>query len=136
MSTTSRFVRPTNIGTFFRLGKLMRTLSGVNCHGLFRRNVPYGQDVRRAQSLCDLREFEPIVSSAVRPSGRGVPSLRENRYSLGWPVRRLIRADRYRSFEAGFDPVPRLDLSPPIEPPTLTFMHALRFPAPNIARAT
>nr|AAK00148.1 hypothetical 11.2 kDa protein [Bradyrhizobium sp. WM9] len=58
VSIASR-LRPTNIGTFFPLVKLMRAeLSGVNCHGSFRRNVPDGQDVSRAQSLCDLREFE------------------------------------------------------------------------------
>lgn len=95
------------------------------------------QDVSRAQSVCRLREFKPSVSSAIRPSGRGVPSPPRNSVRWDNAVRRLIRADRYRTLSwAGSDPVRPLDLSPPIEHPTFTFMHALRFPAPNIARAT
>lgn len=44
MSITSTFVRPTNIGDFFQLVKLMRTsLSGVSCQDLFRRNVACGK---------------------------------------------------------------------------------------------
>ncbi|MGY3646999.1 hypothetical protein ACVWW2_002290 [Bradyrhizobium sp. LM4.3] len=44
VSITSIFVRPTNIGDFFQLVKLVRTsLSGVSCQGLFRRNVACGK---------------------------------------------------------------------------------------------
>lgn len=44
MSITFTFVRPTNIGDFFHLVKLVRTsLSGVSCQDLFRRNVACGK---------------------------------------------------------------------------------------------
>lgn len=75
MSITSTFVRPTNIGGFFQAMKLMRTsLSGVSCQELFRRNPAFGK-MSVARSVCGLREFKPSVSSAVRLSGRGAPSL-------------------------------------------------------------
>lgn len=52
MSITSTFVRPTNIGDFFHLVKLMRTsLSGVSCQDLFRRNVACGKMSVRAVCL-------------------------------------------------------------------------------------
>lgn len=49
-----------------------------------------------AQSVCGLREFKPSVSSAVRPSGRGVASPRETGIRWNNAARRLIRADRCR----------------------------------------
>lgn len=89
MSTTSRFARPTNIGTFFPLFKLIG-----NCHGLFRRNVPYGQDVSRAQSLYDLREFEPSVRALFGGVDVACLLFAEINIRLDNAVRRLIRADR------------------------------------------
>lgn len=98
MSTTFAFVRPTNIGTFFKLGTLMRaSLSAVSCQRFFRRNVASGKmSVARSLSA-DCASSSQGLSALFGRVDVAFHPLLETGIRWDNAVRRLIRADRYRT---------------------------------------